>query len=109
VATGSLEDIIREPRSITGQYLSGVKKIPVPSRRRGGNGKQLKIWEAEVAREAKGDCGTILSIDKESFTIGCKEGGLRVKELQLEGKKRMSTHDFLLGVKVQVGDCLGDK
>jgi methionyl-tRNA formyltransferase len=73
------------------------------------NGKQLKIWEAEVAREAKGDCGTILSIDKESFTIGCKEGGLRVKELQLEGKKRMSTHDFLLGVKVQVGDCLGDK
>ena len=46
VQTGSLEDIIANPRSITGQYLSGVKKIPVPSARRAGNGKYLKIKEA---------------------------------------------------------------
>ena len=43
VAAGTLEEIIAEPRSITGQYLSGVKKIPVPSFRRAGNGKYLKI------------------------------------------------------------------
>ena len=43
VATGSLEDIIRTPRSITGQYLSGVKKIPVPSSRRAGNGHKLAV------------------------------------------------------------------
>lgn len=34
VAIGTAEDIIREPRSITGQYLSGAKKIEVPSTRR---------------------------------------------------------------------------
>ena len=43
VATGSMEDIIACPDSITGQYLSGVKKIPVPSRRRAGNGKRLSV------------------------------------------------------------------
>ena len=43
VQAGSLEDIIANPRSITGQYLSGFKKIPVPSARRAGNGKTLKI------------------------------------------------------------------
>jgi len=43
VASGSLDDILAEPRSVTGQYLSGVKKIPVPSRRRSGNGQQLTI------------------------------------------------------------------
>ena len=43
VAAGSLQDIIAEPNSITGQYLSGNKKIPVPSARRNGNGQFLKI------------------------------------------------------------------
>ena len=43
VATGSLDDVIRNPRSITGQYLSGVKKIPVPSARRAGNGHKLSV------------------------------------------------------------------
>jgi len=46
VAAGSIEDICREPRSITGQYLSGFKKIPVPSVRRAGNGNSLKILGA---------------------------------------------------------------
>ncbi len=43
VAAGSLEDIISTPRSITGQYLSGVKTIPVPSARRVGNGNKLAV------------------------------------------------------------------
>ena len=46
VATGSVEDIIAQPKSLTGQYLSGVKKIPVPSTRRAGNGKVLRICGA---------------------------------------------------------------
>ena len=46
VATGSLDDIIDNPKSITGQYLSGVKKIPVPAKRRVGNGKSLRICGA---------------------------------------------------------------
>jgi len=43
VATGTLEEVINTPRSITGQYLSGVKKIPVPSARRAGNGQFLSV------------------------------------------------------------------
>ena len=43
VAAGTLQDIIANPRSITGQYLSGVKKIPVPTTRRPGNGKFLTV------------------------------------------------------------------
>ena len=46
VASGSIEDIISQPESVTGQYLSGVKRIPVPSRRRAGNGKNLSVLGA---------------------------------------------------------------
>ena len=46
VAAGSLEDILSNPQSITGQYLSGVKRIPVPSRRRAGNGNRLTVHGA---------------------------------------------------------------
>ena len=44
VAAGTLQDIIDCPRSITGQYLSGVKKIPVPNKRRPGDGRELKFF-----------------------------------------------------------------
>ena len=43
VAAGTLEEITANPNSITGQYLTGFKKIPVPSRRRQGNGKYLCV------------------------------------------------------------------
>ncbi len=43
VAKGSLQDIMDEPESLTGQYLSGKRTIPVPSRRRSGNGKSLCV------------------------------------------------------------------
>ena len=43
VCTGTAEDIMNCKESITGQYLGGRKKIPVPSKRRKGNGKSLKI------------------------------------------------------------------
>ena len=43
VAAGTLEEIIACEDSITGQYLSGVKKIPIPSARRTGNGQALRI------------------------------------------------------------------
>ncbi len=69
-------------------------------------GKQLKIWEASVC-EKEGRSGEILCIDKDSFTVGTGEGSLKVLQLQLEGKKRMSTHDFLLGAGLSEGLILG--
>ena len=41
VAQGSLEEIESCSESITGQYLSGVREIPIPAERRKGNGKEL--------------------------------------------------------------------
>jgi excinuclease ABC subunit A len=43
VATGTLTDIMRCPESITGQYLSRAKQIPLPQGRRPGSGKELII------------------------------------------------------------------
>ena len=83
--------------------------IPWPSAYTFYRGKQLKIWKAipmvTAHREAP---GTILTVNKDSFEVAASEGGLKVMELQLEGKKRMTAHDFLLGVKVQPGEILGE-
>ena len=48
VAQGSIDDIIQTPRSITGQYLSGQKMIPVPKTHQKGNGKSLEILGAKA-------------------------------------------------------------
>ncbi|MBR6873460.1 MAG: excinuclease ABC subunit UvrA [Ruminococcus sp.] len=43
VCTGTIDDIKACENSVTGQYLSGRKKIPVPEKRREGNGKKLTV------------------------------------------------------------------
>ena len=46
VAAGTPEEVMNTPGSITGEYLSGRRKIPVPQERRKGNGKLLKVFGA---------------------------------------------------------------
>jgi excinuclease ABC subunit A len=43
VCEGPLEQILKCPDSLTGAYISGKKRVPVPKKRRTGNGKALKI------------------------------------------------------------------
>lgn len=43
VASGTPEDVAKNKKSITGQYLSGAKEIPVPLERRKGNGRVLRV------------------------------------------------------------------
>ena len=43
VAAGTPEEVMANPDSLTGQYLSGKRKIPVPTERREGNGKALRV------------------------------------------------------------------
>ena len=43
VAAGTPEEVMANPNSLTGQYLSGKKKIPVPAERRPGSGKLLRV------------------------------------------------------------------
>ena len=43
IANGSLEAVLAEPRSITGAFLRGERQVPIPKRRRKGNGKKLTV------------------------------------------------------------------
>ena len=46
VSQGVPQDIASDPKSLTGQYLSGTRRIDVPSERRAGNGKSLQVIKA---------------------------------------------------------------
>jgi len=48
IAKGKIEDLIAKKRSITGKYLSGEKKIPVPKELRLGNGEFLQVKDAHL-------------------------------------------------------------
>lgn len=80
---------------------------PWPSAYTFYHGKQIKIWNAyALEEEYQQEAGTIVAVEKDYFVVACGKGGLQIKEVQLEGKKRMSVHDFLLGVKVTRGEKL---
>lgn len=73
-------------------------------------GKTLKIWEARVAEEngaQKAEPGHVVSVSREGFTVACGQGALQILSLQLEGKKRVLTREFLLGYQVEPGMILG--
>lgn len=71
-------------------------------------GKQLKVWKAACLAESVSEApGTVIRTDKSSIYVSTGDGVLRIDELQLEGKKRMSVRDFLLGQHVEAGDRIG--
>lgn len=77
---------------------------PWPSAYTVYKGKTLKIWEADVVPlEKKEEPGTVVFVAKDFFDIATKEGALRVKSLQLEGKKKVAVKDFLLGYEIVCG------
>ena len=86
------------------------------------NGKTLKIWKAEVLHteavssqeaeepEALADrksCGSVIVISRDSIQVQTGDGILAIRELQLEGKKRMTADAFLRGYPVEAGTILG--
>lgn len=82
---------------------------PWPSAYTGYKGKQLKIWRAEPVLSINTFArrpGEILRVEKDAVTVAAGKGALKIYELQLEGKKRMTAHDFLLGVRMQPGEML---
>lgn len=46
VESGTIDKVMKNPKSLTGQYLSGKRKIEVPTKRRTGDGKEIKIINA---------------------------------------------------------------
>ncbi len=71
------------------------------------SGKMLKIFAARVVADNvfEGLPGAVLSADiGTGLLVKCGKGALLITELQLEGGRRMTSHDFLLGRKISVGD-----
>lgn len=71
------------------------------------NDKTLKIWDADVIeKEMEGNPGEIVSVTKDSILVKTSKDILAIKELQLEGKKRMKVEAFLCGYPVAAGNLL---
>ena len=71
------------------------------------DGKLLKVFAADVDENASETPGTVYSIGKDHFSVATSQGGLIIKELQLEGKRRMDAAGFLAGYKLQLGNKIG--
>lgn len=71
--------------------------------------KVLRIWDADIMPEASSEygAGSVAEIAKDSFSIQTGEGLLLVREVQLEGKKRMDAGSFLRGCRITKGQRLG--
>lgn len=71
------------------------------------NSKILKIIDMELVldfSDASEEVGKIIHVDKNSFTVTCKEGALKILEVQPESKSRMSVADFLRGNSISEGE-----
>lgn len=81
---------------------------PWPSAYTTWNEKTMKIWDADVVDEEKtAEPGTIIEVTKQTFSVQTGEGALRINELQIPGKKKMSADAFLRGYQVKTGEKLG--
>lgn len=94
---------------------------PWPSAFTKVNGKNLKIWDAKVIAMFGGDlfskipgqnptksAGKVWVADETGLHVKTGDGILVIEELQLEGKKRMKTADFLRGYAIEPGTRLGE-
>jgi methionyl-tRNA formyltransferase len=66
-----------------------------------GERKQIKIFKTTFELcETLQEPGTIVTDNRNSFSVYSTDGIIHIEELQIEGKKRMNTADFLRGVKI---------
>ena len=72
-----------------------------------GKRQKLKIYSTIQSRRSSGDPGQILKADRHGLLVACGKGGLLLRDIQREGKRRMSAGEFLLGHEVRPGAVLG--
>lgn len=87
---------------------------PWPSAYTYYKGKTLKLWCAEVYHSPEtieaineAEFGSIVKVTKEAIFVKTGDALLKINELQLEGKKRMLTGEFLRGYPVKTGEIFG--
>ncbi|MEP7222621.1 MAG: excinuclease ABC subunit UvrA [Novosphingobium sp.] len=107
VAQGTLQDILDNPASLTGQYLTGARRIEVPAKRRKGNGKFVTVHNARANNltgvTAKFPLGTFCCVTgvsgsgKSSLTIDTLQAGA---SRTLNGARVIAgAHDKITGLE----------
>lgn len=96
-----------EPAEKMERLIRGLN--PWPSAYTKLNGKTCKFWLADVVdKDYEGQAGQVVEVAKDYFVIKTGEGGLAVRELQLEGKKRMDAGAFMRGFEMKCGVMFGE-
>lgn len=96
-----------EPAEKLERYIRGLN--PWPSAYTYRDGKVIKFWSADVSFERFDacPCGTLVSVKNGMLWIMTGDGVLQVTEVQPEGKRRMTTEEFLRGYPLTPGMVFG--
>ena len=74
-----------------------------------GGTRQLKVFSCIQHRRDSGPAGVVLRADRRGILVGAAEGAILLREVQLEGKRRMLAGELLRGNPVTPGTLLGAK
>ena len=72
----------------------------------GADQKMLKVFGVILSRRAKGKPGEIVEVNSHGILVAAKKGGVLLREVQLEGRKRMAAAEFGRGAGMQTGVVL---
>ena len=103
------DEIINWERAAVELYNQIRGMDPWPGARTTLGGKVLKLWRAEVINEGTASQlpGQVLATGREGITVATGQGLLLIKEMQLQGARRMNAADFIRGNPINVGTVLG--
>ncbi|HET6407352.1 MAG TPA: methionyl-tRNA formyltransferase, partial [Chthoniobacteraceae bacterium] len=99
--TASREEIDRKIRGMN-PWPSAYTWLPTAD-----GPRKLKVFGCILIRRAAGQPGEVIRADKNGILVATGSGGILLREIQLEGKRRMTAKDFLLGHPIAVGSMLG--
>jgi methionyl-tRNA formyltransferase len=71
-----------------------------------GEKKLLKVFKTILSRRAKGRPGEVLRVDEHGILVAAEAGGLLLREVQLEGRRRMSADELARGIRLEPGTFL---
>lgn len=73
-------------------------------------GRLLKIYKAEISSKvlsfSSSKVGQIMEVLKDRIVVSCGRNSLAIEELQIEGRRRMTAEEFIVGHKISVGEIL---
>ena len=72
----------------------------------GADQKMLKVFVVILSRRAKGKPGEVVEVNSHGILVAAKRGGVLLREVQLEGRKRMTAAEFARGAGIQAGVVL---